>query len=255
MKKSVIIIMVLMFLSISGYAFAGTDVDVINSQGQGQNQSLTNINAPKQVVGQSVGQSLNVESADNPTNYRFAEPAFFMLPAMTHDGIKMAWNTAASIWDFQRVFSYTTVSGLDSGKVATQGQSFSTSSEKSSSVKVYMSTDEIVKDFVNGYDVTLLFVGATHYEKEDGTRLQCEAGALKKATEVNGNAILVSVSGFNVAHRTGGKQIGVGANGTWLERLGTLAIGLPVNFAWANVLADGYAKPFISYYVLQIKGK
>ncbi len=251
-------------------------------QGQGQQQSQQNIiynnnantlnygsygNAQGQSTSNNAGNTVNVANnaptvtvdsnspsiwyPDQPTIYPgFAANPPADLPFMRHHDITRAWNTAPSLFDMALTWDYSQIGAFDK-KVAVDGKAFGRGEAIYNNVQVYVTKDEALK--TPGKNVRFLFAGSTHGDIEGVSILDCEMAALAKAKELGGNGIIVKIEGFTVASKTKGKSIGVGASGTWLERFGNMAVGLPINFAYASALGDGYAKPFVCFYVVEVK--
>lgn len=195
---------------------------------------------------------------DIPTQF----PDFAMnppndLPLMRHHDVHRAWNTAPSLFDMTMEWDYASIGGYHK-KVVVDGKEFGKGQGKYDKIKIYISKEDAMKSggkqSANGkgeQSIRYLFAGATHADVEGVSILECEMAALAKARELGANGIIVKVEGFTVASKTSGWNFGAGASGTILERMGSLALGLPVNFAFASALGDGYAKPFVCFYIVE----
>lgn len=203
--------------------------------------------------------ALVVVNPDIPTQY----PDFAMnppndLPLMRHHDVHRAWNTAPSLFDMNMEWEYASIGGYHK-KVVVDGKEFGKGKGKYDKIKIYISKEDAmksagVKPLSNGkgeQTVRYLFAGATHADVEGVSILDCEMAALAKARELGANGIIVKVEGFTVASKTSGWNFGAGASGTVLERFGSLALGIPINFAFASALGDGYAKPFVCFYIVE----
>ncbi|MGA3172992.1 MAG: hypothetical protein ABSE25_01035 [Syntrophorhabdales bacterium] len=249
-----------------------TGAPIVNAAGAGATTSTTNMsnsptvnianNSPP-VVLQNDSPAVTLNFPDQPTIY----PGFAMnppaeLPFMRHYDVNRAWNTCPSLFDMSLEWDYSQVGAFDK-HVAVDGKAFDKAQGSYSNIRVFVTKDEAMKaaapkangDGTVEKKIRYLFAGSAHGDVEGVSILDCEMAALAKARDLGANGMIIKIEGFTVASKTKGKSLGIGASGTWLERFGNMAVGLPVNFAYATALGDGYAKPFVCFYVVEVIGK
>ncbi len=220
----------------------------INNQDYNRNTNIIRGNT------NDVNQNVTIKNPEIPTYYPgFATNPSIFLPMMKHPDFSKAWNLSTSMWSIKTEWYMGEIQPINClpGSVQINGRQFGPAIGGNRSIKIYQSRQEAFDDASE--KVRYLWVGSSHIEKEGGDILDCEMAALAKAREIGANGIIVIDRGYTIASRTKGKNFGIGASGSWLERFGSFAIGLPVNFAYATALGDGYAKPYISFYIVEVR--
>lgn len=282
MKRLTAVLVVLAVLfSSSLSANSGEVVGDINLSVKGENHNTNNnntssssdatANASQEQSQQQQQQQQQAATANNSFTVNSEKPVTIYpdsiqvpqnnLPYMNHDMSRFVSNMAVSQLSI-RCWQYVSLpKSWDSERVGIQKRTYRTAAGVYSAVQVFQSEKEI-REYVARvtgvsfekaqYQINYLEVGVG-YAKEKGVyALDVEDYILMQSGVLKANAILVTAFGSSIETKSKGWGFGAGASGTWLERLGSLALNIPIGLSYSIATGSGITYPFIGYAIIEI---
>lgn len=221
------------------------------SQGQSQKQMQGQMQGMVNTIKGNTN-DIKYEDSKDPTQYNFTSAPMVNTPSQQIAFDRLVANTSATLFDIVTEWKYTNIwSDVKAEGFVDVGEVFAPIRDKNtvnSQITIFKSKEDARKVG----NVKFLNVGVLNATEAGVYTLKMEKYLLSKAKSMNANGIIVVSKHMAIETKQGTFGVGAGFSGTMLERLGSVALNLPIGLSYATSTGMGVPKPFISYIIVHV---